>query len=199
MSNFNEFFKNKGLKTIVDRFFDGADAYNPKYKITNLKYEIVQEPPYPASYYIENDLTAAHKVKITYDLNDDGVERETEFEIPKEIDGTFIIEGAYRISTNKLGNDYDCRMRLTGAGEHIVNFDYDRRYDIDKKILKLRRFNQELGVAERPVEIPYDQIDTYKDKESLRLTPRQIKKLEIKLDLDYKPEFITTKLTMILI
>ena len=194
MSNFNEFFKNKGLKTIVDRFFDGADAYNPKYKITNLKYEIVQEPPYPASYYIENDLTAAHKVKITYDLNNDGVERETEFEIPKEIDGTFIIEGAYRISTNKLGNDYDCRMRLTGAGEHIVNFDYDRRYDIDKKILKLRRFNQELGVAERPVEIPYDQIDTYKDKESLRLNPRQIKKLEIKLDLDYKPEFITTKL-----
>ena len=54
MSNFNEFFKNKGLKTIVDKFFDGVDAYNPKNKITNLKYEIVQEPPYPASYYIEN-------------------------------------------------------------------------------------------------------------------------------------------------
>ena len=194
MSNFNEFFKNKGLKTIVDKFFDRVDAYNPKNKITNLKYEIVQEPPYPASYYIENDLTASHKVKITYDLNDDGVERETEFEIPKEIDGTFIIEGAYRISTNKLGNDYDCRMKFLGAGEHIINFDYDRRYDIDKKVLKIRRQNFNLNGNEKPLEIHYDQIDEYEDKELLRLTPKQIKKLEIKLDLDYKPEFITRKL-----
>lgn len=193
MSNFNEFFKNKGCKTIVDRFFDGVDAYNPKYKITNLKYEIVKEPPYPASHYIENELTAAFKVKITYDLNDDGVTRETEFEVPKEIDGVFILEGAYRVSTNKLGNDYDCRMKFTGAGEHIINFDYDRKFDTDKRVLRIRRFNKDLGVSERTLEIPYDKIDDYEDKELLRLTPRQIKKLEIKLDLDYKPEFITKK------
>lgn len=194
MSNFNEFFKNKGLKTIVTRFFEGADAYNPKYKITNLEYQLEPEPPYPASYYVENGLTASHKVKITYDLNNDGETKETEFEIPREIDGAFILEGAYRISTNKLGNNYDCRMRLIGPGEHIVNFDYDRRYDVDKKVLRLRRFNQELGVAERPVEIPYDEIDEYKDKEALLLTTKQVKKLQIKLDLDYKPEYITRKL-----
>ena len=33
MSNFNEYFKNQGAKTIVDRFFAGIDKYNPKYKI----------------------------------------------------------------------------------------------------------------------------------------------------------------------
>ena len=194
MSNFNEFFKNKGAKTIVEKFFTDSDAYNSKHKITNLKYEIVEEPPYPASYYIENGLTASHKVKITYDLDNDGKEKETEFEIPKEIDGTFIIEGSYRISTNKLGNDYDCRMKLTGVGDHIVNFDYDRRYDVDKRVLKIRRYSQALGGPERPLEIPYDKIDEFEDKEVLRLTPRQIKKLEIKLDLDYKPEFINRKI-----
>lgn len=194
MSNFNEFFKNKGLKTIVSRFFDGADEYNPKYKITNLKYEIVPEPAYPASYYIENDLTASFKIKITYDLNNDGVERETEFEIPKEIDGTFIIEGSYRISTNKLGNDYDCRMKLTGPGDHIINIDYNRRYDVSKKVLKVRRFDKDSGNPLGTVDIPYDQIDEYKDQELLRLTPKQVKKFEIKLDLDYTPEFITRKL-----
>ena len=99
MSNFNEFFKNKGLKTIVSKFFDGADEYNTKYKITNLRYEIAKEPDYPASYYIENDLTASFKVKIYYTLNNEKEEKETEFEIPKEVNGTFIIEGAYRIST----------------------------------------------------------------------------------------------------
>lgn len=194
MSNFNEFFKNKGAKTIVEKFFTDSDAYNSKHKITNLKYEIVQEPPYPASYYIENGLTASHKVKITYDLDNDGKTRETEFEVPKEIDGTFIIEGAYRISTNKLGNDYDCRMKLSGVGDHIVNFDYDRRYDVDKRVLKIRRYSKELGGVEKPLDIPYDQIDEFEDKEALRLTPRQIKKLEIKLDLDYKPEFINRKI-----
>ena len=34
MSNFNEYFKNKGLKIIVDKFFDGADSYDPDNKIT---------------------------------------------------------------------------------------------------------------------------------------------------------------------
>ena len=195
MSNFNEFFKNKGLKTIIDKFFYRVDDYNPKNKITNLNYEIVQEPPHPASYFIENGLTASHKVRITYDINNDGVERESGFEIPKEIDGTFIIDGTYRISTNKLGNDYDCRMKLMGAGEHIINFDYNRRYDVDKKVLKIRGQNLNLNSNETLLELPYDQIDEYEeDKELLRLTPRQIKKLEIKLDLDYKPEFITRKL-----
>ena len=33
MSNFNEYFKNKGLKIIVDKFFDGADSYDPDNKI----------------------------------------------------------------------------------------------------------------------------------------------------------------------
>lgn len=194
MSNFNEFFRNKGAKQIVERFLTGADGFNPKTKITNLRHEIVEEPPYPASYYIENELTASHKVKIYYDLNDDGVERTTEFEVPKEIDGTFILEGSYRVATNKLGNDYDCRMKLVGAGEHIINFDYNRRYDIDKKVLRIRRFISDIGTFDKPFDVPYDKIDEYENKEVLKLTPKQIKKLEIKLDLDYKPEYITRKL-----
>lgn len=194
MSNFNEFFRNKGLETIMSRFFNGVDEYNPKHKITSLDYEIVKEPDYPASYYIENDLTASFRVKITYDVNGSGSLKETEFEVPKEIDGTFIIEGAYRISTNKLGNDYDCRMKLTGPGDHIVNIDYNRRYDADKKVLKIKRFDKSSGNPIGTIEIPYSQIDEYEDQELLKLTPKQTKKFEIKLDLDYTPEYITRQL-----
>ena len=193
MSNFNEYFKNKGAKTIVDKFFTGADGYNPKHKITDLTYEIVQEPPYPSSYYIENSLTASHKVKVIYELDNDGKKLETEFEVPREVDGVFIIDGSYRVATNTLGNDYDCRMNFSGVGDHIINFDYDRRYNIKTNVLNIKRYNKSLGILDKPITIPYDQIDEYPDKELLRLTPKQIKKLEIKLDLDYKPEFICRK------
>ena len=53
MSSFNEYFKSTGAKIIVTRFFDGADTYNKKYKITDIDYEILEEPPFPASYYVE--------------------------------------------------------------------------------------------------------------------------------------------------
>lgn len=198
MSNFNEFFRNKGAKIIVERFHSGADEWHKTHKITKLDYEIQEEEPHPSSYFIENGLTASHKVVVKYELDNDGVERYSEFEVPKEIDGVFIIEGAYRVSTNKLGNDYDCRMRLTGVGEHIVNFDYDRRYDVDKKVLKIKRINETLGIPEKSLEIPYELIDETLDdpvrKEALKLTEKQTKKFQIKLDLDYKPEYITRQL-----
>ena len=162
MSNFNEFFKNKGLKTLIDKFVVLADGYSKdnstKHRITNLKYWIEKEPNHTASYFIDNKLTASHLVKITYDLDNDGTIRESEFEIPREIDGAFIIEGSYRVSTNRLGNDYDCRMNFNGPGDRVVKFDYDRRYDIDKKQLKLRYFNTDLGIKDEEIVIPYDEI-----------------------------------------
>ena len=138
MSNFNEYFKSQGAKIMVTRFLGNADEYNHKKKITKLDYEIVEEEPRPASYYIENELTATHKVRVKYTINDDPKLLYSEFEVPKEIDGAFIIEGAYRIATNKLSPDFDCRIKMSGSGEYIINFDYDRRYDINKKILKIK-------------------------------------------------------------
>ena len=198
MSNFNEYFRNRGAKTIVSRFFSSVDGFNPNYKITSISHEVIDEEPRPASYYIENGLTAVHKVRVAYTLNDDPELLYTEFEVPKEIDGVFIIEGAYRIATNQLGSDYDCRIKMSGAGEYIINFDYDRRYDIQKKVLKVKRSTLD-GPAkpnDRGVDIKYDDIDTVtgEKKELLKLTERQSKKLQIKLDLDYVPEYITTKL-----
>ena len=197
MSNFNQYFRNTGAKLIVDRFFGSEiDAYNPKYKLTNLNWHIEEETPRPASYYIENGLTATHKVILEYTINYDDEVRFSEFEVPKEIDGAFIIEGAYRIATNTLGNDYDCRINMSGTGRYDINFDYDRIYDIRKGVLKIQRTNPELGLQERVREYTLDEIDnvTGLEREALRLTDRQIKKLEIKLDLDYKPEFITKRL-----
>ena len=70
MSNFNEYFRNKGAKTIVDRFFNGADIYNTKVKIASLNFSFVEQPPHPASYYIENGLTAVHKGRLEYTTTD---------------------------------------------------------------------------------------------------------------------------------
>lgn len=198
MSNFNQYFKNTGAKTIVDKFFEGIDLYTEKYKMTDLTWKIQKGEDYPASYYIENGLTATHTVELNYTINYGSEILATTFEVPKEIDGAFIIEGAYRIATNTLSNDYDCRINMsaTSAKHYDINFDYFRVYDIKRKVLIVRNNDQELSVSERVKEYPYDKIDSISglEKEALRLTPRQITKLQVKLDLDYKPEFITTKL-----
>lgn len=198
MSNFNDYFRKTGVGIIVNRFFSAADAYNPDHKITSLDYEIIEEPPFPASYYIENQLTATHKVRVSYTINSETSLKYTEFEVPKEIDGTFIIEGAYRISTNKLGSDYDCRIKMSGSGDYKINFDYDRYYDIAKGVLKIKKINPDLGIPDRPMDIKLDNIDAVLNdpnrKEILKLTEKQIKKFQIKLDLDYRPEYITRQL-----
>lgn len=196
MSNFNQYFKNTGAKIMVERFFSGVDMYNPKNKLKNLKWYIEPEPNQPASYYVENELTATHKVHIDYTVNDGPEILSSEFEVPREIDGVFIIEGAYRIATNTLGSDYDCRIQMSGTNPWKINFDYNRQYDIAKKVLRIKKINPDLGVQEKVKEYNLDEIDNIKgeDLEALRLTERQQKKFQIKLDIDYKPEFITRKL-----
>lgn len=193
MSDFNGFFKSNGAGTLVDRYLKNVDKYSRK--ITSYKYHI-EEEDYPASYYTENNLTAAFKVVIDYTL-DETENRVTEFEVPKEIDGVFIIEGKYRIPTNTLNGDFDIRFKTVGTKEHLIIFDYNRRYDISKKTLRIeRRNNNELTLVEQRVEIKYDNIDnvTGEKRELLKLTDKQIRKLQIKLDLDYRPEYITKEL-----
>lgn len=198
MGNFNQYFRNTGAKIMVDRFFSNIDEYNPDNKVTSMDFKVLSDNTYPASYYIENNLTATHKVVIEYTINEEDEIRTTEFEVPMEIDGAFIIEGAYRISTNRLGSDYDCRIKMSGTGDYKVNFDFDRYYDITKGVLKIKKVNPDLGIPDKPMQFDLDEIDEVLQnpelKEVLKLTERQTKKLMIKLDLDYKPEYITKQL-----
>lgn len=200
MSNFNEYLKNQGARVIVSRFFSNADMYNPKHKIMNLEYEFAEESKQPASYFIENGLTASHRINLKYNLESpDGKVSDplySFFEIPREIEGAFIIEGSYRIATNKLESDFDCRINMAGSGEYYINFDMFRRYDIRKQVLRIKKYDELLGAMERVVEIPYDKIDSQigDKKELLKLSDIQSKKFQIKLDLDYVPEYINTKL-----
>lgn len=200
MSNFNEYIKRQGARVIVSRFFSNADMYNPKHKISNLEFEFAEEPKQPSSYFIENGLTASHRINLKYNIETpDGKVSEplySFFEIPREIDGAFIIEGSYRIATNKLDGDFECRISMSGSGEYSINFDMFKKYDIKKQVLRIKRYDELLGAIERVVEIPYDQIDNQvgDKKELLKLTDTQSKKFQIKLDLDYVPEYITTKL-----
>lgn len=196
MSNFNEYIKNQGAALIVSRFFNNADMYSKK-KITSIDFDFVDEPPKPASYYVENGLTATHKIRVKYTIDDDPTLKYCEFEIPKEIDGAIIIEGAYRISTNTLDQDYDCRISMSGSGTHRIKIDYNRYYDIDKRVFRVTRNSGYTGMpCDKDITIPYEEIDTVEGekKEYLKLTDRQRKKFQIKLDLDYDPEYVTTRL-----
>lgn len=198
MSNFNQFFRNQGAKRLVEGFFSNIDSYNSKAKLTNLTWKISDENmDKPSSYFVENSLTATFKVLLEYNINyDESKTYYSEFEVPREIDGVFVIEGSYRVATNMLGNDYDCRINMTGTGRYYINFDYDRDYDINKQILKIKRTNPELGLVEKVREYKLDEIDNIRglEREALRLTEKQSKKLQVKLDLDYKPEYISSKL-----
>lgn len=196
MSNFNEYFRSTGLKRMVTEFLDGIDSYSNS-KITKLSYKIRDDLNYPANYYIENKLTAEFKVLIEYEQNGDGIIKESELSVPKEVEGAFIMNGAYRISTATLGRDFECRIYNQGTGGRGITFDYNRRFDFDRDTLLITNIDPNLGfINEKSLEIPINEIDNVSGdkKELLRLTEKQRKKFQIKLDLDYDPEFISERL-----
>ncbi len=184
---------------MVSKFYDGIDMWNDDYKITKLTYEVRDDGDFPSSYYIENDLTASHVVEVTYEINGDEKEpRVSRFSVPREIDGVFIIAGSYRMATNRLNKDYECCINLEGSGERYINFDYNRKFNVDNNSLHVRRTNKDLGIQEKALDLSYDKLDEAIEDptkaEFLKLTERQSKKLQIKLDLDYYPEYITRRL-----
>ena len=195
MNNFNSFFRNEGAKRLVDLFFRGADTYSKgKKNLTDLKFK-VEEDNFPASYYVENGLTASFRVNLFYTVNYGTEVFTTYFEVPREIDGNFIIDGAYRLGTNYLGNDWDCRINMSKK-RNDINFDYNRVYDINTGVLTVKRMDPTIGVTERTKLYKLDDIDKVHgmERELLKLTDKQTKKLMIKLDLDYTPYYISKQL-----
>lgn len=196
MSNFNAFFKKEGAKMMVDKIFGKVDVYaGGKKNLTDLTFH-VEEEKFPASYYVENGLTAAFKVVLDYTVDYGKEKLTTYFEVPKEIDGVFIIEGAYRIATNVLSSDWDCRINMSGSKRHDIHFDYERSYDIKKGELIITKRDPLLGYSEKTKSIKLDDIDSIQglERENLRLSERQTKKLMVKLDLDYEPNYISKRL-----
>ena len=113
MSNFNEYFRNYGCKRIVDEFFRGGASGNKpwidlwsKHKIDKMDYEILPDDGKPASYYLENDQTAAFKVKLTYTV--DGGEEKYATSIARNIEKARVND---RFGTIVRRND--CRRNMT--------------------------------------------------------------------------------------
>lgn len=208
MSNFNSYMKNKGVETIVNKFFNEADSYNPDVKIISFKHYLEDFPDRPAAYYLENGLTACMTIRLEYITSDNPEETKVStIELPREVDGVFIIEGAYRVATSNLNSDKNCRIYMSGTGDCAITFGLlkfdlendkyftvNRRYDIRNKTLYISVGDKELPITQREIRLDYNEIDTYEKKEYLKLTEEQSKKFQIKLDLDYVPEYITAKL-----
>ena len=200
MSNFNQLFRDKGAEKIVRRVLYDISKFGNHEMV---EWRVTVEDDFPgknASYFTENGLTASHKVIIHYLVDKETKERISYFFVPREIDGTFIIEGSYRIVFNNLESDsYNCRI-YENKTDHKVFFSYNQQYDIEKKVLRVRsgEYNSLSKSLDRFSLIPYDKIDAAisdpKLGPLLKLTEEQTKKLAIKLDLDYEPVAITKDL-----
>ena len=153
MSNFNEYFRSTGLKRMMDEFLDGIDEYSDT-KITKLDYKIRDDLNFPANYYLENKLTAEFRILVEYEQDGDGIIKEAEFAVPKEIEGAFIMDGAYRLSTATLGRDFECRIYDQGSGARGITFDYNRRFDFDSYSLLISNIDPTLGfINEKNIEV----------------------------------------------
>jgi hypothetical protein len=77
-----------------------------------------------------------------------------------------------------------------------INFDFNRVYNINTATLTIKRQDPNLGITERNKTYKLDDIDKVHgmERELLRLTDKQTKKLMIKLDLDYTPYYISKQL-----
>jgi hypothetical protein len=200
MSNFNELFKREGAQEIVNRFvINNADRFSET-KITSYNVVVEEEEKQPASYYVREGLTAVFKIRVEYTLSDNPDQVSyAYFEVPREVDGQFIIEGKYYIPFNRLESSKECRIYKSldtakGKDRNEIVFDSSRFYDANSGTLVIKN---DVGVdVEKTTSIKYDKIDYVEGdlKEKLKLTETQSKKFQIKLDLDYVPEYINTKL-----
>lgn len=200
MSNFNEYFKNTLAKDMVDRLMVDIDAWSEN-KITKYRFEFEEsdELKMPASYFLENGLTALHRVIIHYELNHT-TQHTSSFDVPREIDGVFILEGAFRMATSVLNSDFECRFTIGDrkGGEDKITFDYTKVFHVDKGILRIKiQDKANYGSATQMDIRMNDLAKALQDPEKephLRLTDHQKKKLSIKLDLEKEPTHITKDL-----
>ena len=111
MSNFNEFFRNKGAATMVDRFHSGADGWSKTHKITNISFEIAEEDPHPSSYYIENGSYAKLRtIQLGYNMPKQVTDK-------LRIDRIRLYASAQNLLTIKSG-------KFTGADPENPGFNY---------------------------------------------------------------------------
>lgn len=187
----------------MDSFLTGVDQYCSDTKITKLNYYIEDEDEsHTATYYIENGLSSEFNVRVDYELNNDGEIRTDYARFPKEINNTFIVDGDYRISTSVLVKDNEVRFKTeTVAGRDLtfVTFDYNRKYITNTQTLIITNLDQFIeGSVIKRKDITIDEIDdilkTEEGKKLLKLSKRQSLKLQIKLNLDFAPEYIDGKL-----
>lgn len=205
MSNFNDYFRSQCLSRLMDSFLTGVDKYSADTKITKLNYYIEEdEIKHPATYYIENGLSSEFNVRVDYELNDNGEILTDYARFPKEINNTFIVDGDYRISTSILVKENDVRFRTEDQGGRRITsviFDWNRRYIVNDQKLIITNLDQFIeGSIIKRKDVLITEIDellsTSEGKQLLKLSEKQSLKLQIKLNLDFVPEYIDERLLL---
>lgn len=186
-------YNNTIVSSVVD-FIQGIIDILPnrdqrKRKIVITNYEVTSDESNDLFYYIKNSLTYEFNLLFEYEIIEEGKEPDKgtfEISIPKLLGNAFIVEGKLRVPTTTLGSDPECRVYDKSG---LIVFDSERKV-YNESPLKLEL------VEDYETVITVDGIEENFEKyrESLRLTPRQIMKLKIKLNSEDVGEYITEDL-----
>lgn len=167
------------LPGIIDKILEYTHKFSDYYKIVSHEVNIDDSDLTDLGSYISTYSTCAFNVEVIYTLND-GDERQFSFEVPRMVNGVFIISGKYRLINKYLNDDTQCirigdKFRFsTNLGYNLItkifnhyDWDNDDRYAVDFEGLK-------------------EQLPDF-----VKLNERQSWKLKVLLDLDYLPTEIT--------
>jgi DNA-directed RNA polymerase beta subunit len=163
--------------------------------ISLVSYDIVDEGDIQLSDIMKENGTLSYQLILKMScLSKDGTTERSEYvlQIPRMINNVFVIEGKSRIATNLMVNDGECRI----YPRNIV-IDYNRRirwsfpkgvtHSYEGEFFKVTTYDLDGNQIEF-MGIP-ENYETYKDL--LKLTEKQIWKLQIKLGRANIPEYLT--------
>lgn len=168
--------------------------------INLLNYKMVTPDNLEINTLFTKGLTSSITVLFNFEILDkDGKlleEVSAELAIPKLINNIFVIEGVPRIPTQSLDNDYICRVykdNIVFNRNISVSYGYDDNGVLNYDIIAFDDLGTQYTFTQR------EDIDVSEVRKILKLGETERLKLQVKLDRDYVPDYVTTDIIMNLI
>lgn len=170
------------IPKVVSRILGFVDTFSNEYKIIDHKVSIDDSDLADPGSYVSTYSTCAFRVDVQYTLNNDDI-RDFSFEIPRMINGLFIIKGKYKLINRYLTDDNVCIK----MGDYF-RFKFGFSYNFVSKV-----FNYFDYVNDDDYNLTYEEVEQ-QFPELLEFNEYQSWKMKILLDLDYLPSKLTQEL-----
>jgi DNA-directed RNA polymerase beta subunit len=183
---YNQLIKEK-LPSIIKRVLTRLSRFSENYEITNSKITIDDSGIQDLGTYVSTFTTCAFLVTVEYELN--GEEwRDFTFEVPRMINGMFIIGGKYKLINRYLTYDNECIRK----GKYL-DFYYGFTLNLNTQTFYIHDDEEDLHE-----EVTFDELKS-QYPEYLKLNEKSQWKLKIFYNLDKLPEILTDELVTLLI